>query len=130
MNGDIISEVLIKRDKKICTSSDIRKIFKANYLVTISRLINSKWLLPIKNFKGFYYVCDTEERQKGFRKLDGLEILVRTLNILFGDEWYFGRISSLALSGNIDQAISVYYVFNKKLSKEIKSKIMGMVIFV
>lgn len=129
MDVALVSEVLIKRGKKVCTSKDIAG-FGGSYLALLSRMINSRWLLPIKRFRGVYYVFDYEERARRFRKLDSFEILVRVLNAVLGREWYFGRVTALSLSGLIDQPSSVYYVFNKKFSKTIESNIFGKIVFV
>ncbi len=130
MDLPTISEILIRRGRKICPSRDIRSLFGNRYLAVLSRLINAGWLLPIKGMRGIYYVRDPDERLKKFRKLDSLEIAIRVLNLVLGKEWYFGRITALSLSGSIEQDVSVYYILNKKLSRKISSEIFGKMVFV
>jgi len=130
MDGVLISEILIKNGKKICSSQDIAKISKTNYIKIISKLLNTRWIRRLEGFKGIYYVLDPEERERRFLKLDSFAILTSALNIYLGDQWYFGRITALSLSGLINQPVSTYYVINKNYSKEINSVIFGKVVFV
>lgn len=58
------------------------------------------------------------------------QILIRVLSIRFGDEWYFGRVTALSLSGVIHQPVSTYYVINKHRSKVIDSKLFGKVVLI
>jgi len=128
MDNVTISEILLKRNKRVCTSKDIAEITsEKDYLKVISSLINTKWIIPV-GFRGIYYVKDTEERSKSFLKLDNFQILNKVLNIVFGDEWYFGRITSLSLSGTIHQPVSTYYILNRKFSRTFTSIILGKIV--
>ncbi|MFH2100470.1 MAG: hypothetical protein ABII71_00065 [Candidatus Micrarchaeota archaeon] len=127
MDNVTISEVLIKRNKRVCTSKDIAELTsEKEYLKKISSLINTNWIVPV-GFRGIYYVKDPEERSRSFLKLDNFQILNKVLNIAFGDEWYFGRITSLSLSGRIHQPVSTYYILNKRFSRTFTSDILGKV---
>ena len=131
MDADAISEVLLKRNKKICTLKDILALTsKATYLSTLSKLINSKWIIPIKGFRGVYYVVDPEEHLRSYFKLSNFQVLIKVLNAVLGNEWYFGRMSALNILGLIHQPVSTYYVINKKFSKEFTSRIFGKIILV
>ncbi|MFH1221866.1 MAG: hypothetical protein V1492_02140 [Candidatus Micrarchaeota archaeon] len=130
MDSALVSEVLIKTGKRVCSSRDIAGISKTEYLKAITKLINTKWIYPLEGFKGIYYVLDSEEREGQFLKLDSFTVLIRALNIYLGNQWYFGRITALSLSGLINQPVSTYYILNKKHSKEIVSSIFGKVVFV
>lgn len=131
MDADAISEVLLKRNKKICTSNDILALASKNtYVSLISKLINRKWIIPIKGFRGVYYVVDPEERLRSYFKLGNFHILIKVLNAVLGNEWYFGRMSALNILGLIHQPVSTYHIINKKFSKEFTSKIFGKVILV
>ncbi|MFH1306032.1 MAG: hypothetical protein ABIH83_00040 [Candidatus Micrarchaeota archaeon] len=127
MNTVDVPEILLKRGKRICTSQDVREIVGKNYLPWISKLINTRWLMPLKGFRGVYYVLDPEERTRSFLKLDALALLASALNVGFGRNWYFGRVSALSLSGFIHQPVSVYYVLNSRVSRRIDSPIFGKV---
>jgi hypothetical protein len=128
MDNVTISEVLIKRNKRICASKDIAEITsKKDYLRALSSLINTKWIVPV-GFRGIYYVKDPEERSRSFLKLDNFQILNKVLNIVFGNEWYFGRITSLSLSGRIHQPVSTYYILNRKFSRTFTSDILGKIV--
>jgi len=123
MNGAEISEILIRRGKRVCTSKDISEMFPDSYLSVISNLINTKWITPIKGFRGIYYVSDPDEKVRSYFKTDSFQILVMVLKSVLGSEWYFGKMSAISLLGLIHQPVSVYYVINKLHSKSIDSNI-------
>ncbi|MEW5955466.1 MAG: hypothetical protein AB1626_02930, partial [Candidatus Micrarchaeota archaeon] len=123
-----ISEVLLKGGKRVCASADIRELAGRDYLSTLSNLINTRWLVPLKGLKGVYYVRDPEERVKSFFKLDSFSILASALNTALGSQWYFGRLTALSLAGFIHQPVSTYYVVNKKISRRFDSPIFGGVV--
>lgn len=120
-----VSEILLKRGKRVCTSKDVRAIVGGRYLPWLSRLINTRWLVPIKGFRGVYYVRDPEEKIRSFLKLDSFSVLILVLNTVFGRGWYFGRTSALSISGFIQQPVSTYYVFNERINKKVDSPIFG-----
>ncbi len=124
-----ISEALIRRKGKVCTSKDFVELFHGEYLKYISRMTNSKWILPLKAFRGIYYVLEANERERGSLKTDGFCILIRALNAVFGDGWYFGRMTALHLLGVIHQPPSVSYVMNGRYTKSANSDIMGKLDF-
>jgi len=124
-----VSDILVKRCGKVCTSNDIREIFGSGCFGRISRMINSGWILPLKVFKGTYYVLDSDEREKEIFKMDGFEILAIVLNISLGKEWYFGKMTALHLMGAVHQPVSISYVMNKKYRKSAKSEILGDLVF-
>ncbi len=131
MDNATISEILIKRNKKICTTKDISDIVpKGRHLPVISALINRKWIIPMYGFKGVYYVLDPEERIRSHLKLNSFHILIKVLNTVLGNEWYFGRITALSLLGLIHQPVSIYYVVNKRFSRRFTSKIFGEIVLV
>lgn len=130
LDGAHISEVLIKRGKRVCTSRDISGIFKGNYLALISRLINTGWLIPIKGFRGIYYVIDPDEKLKSYRKTDNFQILIIVLSRLFGQDWYFGKTTAASFLGQVHQPVSTYYVLNNKQSRRVNSDITGRIILV
>lgn len=131
MDAAVISEVLLKRNKKICTSKDILAISsKGKYLSLLSKLINGKWIIPIERFRGVYYVVDPEERLKSYLKLSNFQILIKVLNTVLGNEWYFGRMSALNMLGLIHQPVLTYYIINKKFSRRFTSKMFGRVLLV
>lgn len=123
-----IPEILLKRKKRVCASKDIHELIGADYLSAISNLINTRWLVPLKGFRGIYYVRDPEERLRSFFKLDSFSILGMTLNNAFGSSWCFGRITALSLAGLIHQPVLTYYVINKKVNRKFDSPIFGRVV--
>jgi len=123
-----VSEILLKRGKRVCTSGDVRAIVGGRYLPWLSRLINTHWLVPIRGFRGVYYVRDPEEKIRSFLKLDSFSVLILVLNTAFGRSWYFGRTSALSISGLIHQPVSTYYVFNERANKKVDSPIFGKVV--
>ena len=123
-----ISEILLKRGKRVCTSADIRELSGGAYLSAISNLLNTHWLVPLKGFRGIYYVRDPEERVRSFFKLDSFSILTLALNSALGSHWYFGRVTALSLAGIIHQPVSAYYVINKKINRRFESPIFGRVV--
>ena len=128
MQNTLISEILIKQNKRVCTSRDIHEIMPGEKLFSIiSRLINANWIVPV-GFRGVYYVLDAEERSRSFFKLGNFQILIKTLNRVFEKEWYFGRITSLSLLGKIQQPVSTYYILNKKFSRRFDSRLLGKVV--
>jgi hypothetical protein len=130
IKGSQASEILVSKGKRICTSKDIRELFGERYLPAISRLTNARWILPIKGFRGIYYVLDLEEREGHFLKMGGFSVLLVVLNKILGRKWYFGGVSAFSLSGLIHQPASVNYVFNKRYSKTIDSNVFGKVVLV
>lgn len=123
-----ISEILLKKGKRVCTSSDVRELTGGIYLSAISNLINTRWLAPLNGFRGVYYVRDPEERLRSFFKLDSFSILTLALNNVLGRDWYFGRMTALSLVGLIHQPISTYYVVNKTANRRFGSPIFGSVV--
>lgn len=123
-----ISEILLKRGKRICTSADIRELVGKSYLSAISNLTNTRWIIPLDGFRGVYFVRDPEERLRSFFKLDSFSVLALVLNSALGNHWYFGRITALSLTGLIHQPVSTYYVVNKKASRQFDSPIFGRVV--
>ena len=130
LDGAQISEVLIKRGKRVCTSKDISGIFQGSYLALISRLINTGWLIPIKGFRGVYYVTDPDEKLKSYLKTDNFQILIIVLNRLLGQDWYFGKTTAASLLGQAHQPVSTYYVLNNKQSRHVSSNITGKIVLV
>lgn len=130
IKGSQISEILLRRGGKICTSADIRDIAKEKYIYEIGRLTGSRWIVPIKGFKGVYYVQEPDERERGFYKIRGFPVLLGVFNAVFGRDWYFGGVSALSLLGLTHQPLSVNYVFNSKYSKTIESAFFGKVVLV
>lgn len=128
MDSVDVSEILLKRGKRVCTSTDIREIAGKDYLLWISKLINTHWLVPLKGFRGVYYVPDPEERVRSFLKLDSLALLASALNAAFGRDWYFGRVTALSLLGIIHQPVSVYYVLNHCVNRRVISPLFGKVV--
>ncbi|MFA5382549.1 MAG: hypothetical protein WC356_05235 [Candidatus Micrarchaeia archaeon] len=128
MNSAEMTEILIKRSGKICTVSDLKKIFEKRYSQIRSRLINGRWIKPLLLFDGIYYVCDPEERAYKSYKLSRFEVLVAVLNKSLKN-WYFGRITALHHLNGTQQASSAYYVINNKYSMKIKSKFFGEIVF-
>ncbi|MEW5995990.1 MAG: hypothetical protein AB1657_00135 [Candidatus Micrarchaeota archaeon] len=93
-------------------------------------MINTRWITPVGGFRGVYYVSDPEERQRRFFRMNSFGILIATLNRVLGDNWYFGRITAISLSGLMHQPVSTYYVINQKFSRSFESKIFGKVVLV
>ena len=124
-----LSEILIKRHGKICTSSDFQELFGNDYLSPISRMTNSGWIVPLKVFRGVYYILDPDEREKNTFGMDGFQILIIVLNGALGKEWYFGRMTALHLLGIVHQPVSVSYALNKRYRKSARSKVLGEVVF-
>lgn len=122
-------EVLIKRNKKVCSSKDLLSLFGKDYINLISRMTKTKWLIPLNIFRGVYYVVEPDERSKNILKMSSFRILIMVLNKKLGRDWYFGRLTALHLLGIIHQPVSIYYVFNKKNSKTVESKLFGKVVF-
>lgn len=127
MNVTDVSEILLKRGKRICTSGDVKDIVKSNYLAWLANLVNTRWLMPLKGFRGIYYVRDPEERTRSFLKMDSFAVLSSALNSLFGRNWYFGRVTALSLTGFIHQPVSVYYVLNGRMNRQFDSPVFGRV---
>lgn len=124
-----LSELLIKRHGKICTSSDLQELFGNGYLSQISRMTNSGWIVPLGLFRGMYYVLDPAEREKNSFGMDGFQILIIALNRALGREWYFGRMTALHLLGIVHQPVSVSYIMNRKYRKSVSAKVLGEVVF-
>lgn len=122
-----VSEILLKRGKRVCTSGDVKDIVKGRYLAWLANLVNTRWLMPIKGFRGVYYVRDPEERTRSFLKMDGFAVLSSALNLLLGRNWYFGRVTALSLLGFIHQPVSVYYVLNGRINRQFDSPVFGRV---
>lgn len=102
-----LSEILIKRYGKICTSGDFQELFGNGYLSQISKMTNSGWIVPLGVFKGVYYIVDPDEREKNTFRMDSFQILINALNRAIGREWYFGKVTALHLLGVIHQPVSV-----------------------
>ncbi len=128
MDAMDVSEILLKRGKRICTSADIREFAGVTYLSEISNLINTRWLVPLSGFRGVYYIRDPEERLRSFFKLDAFSILALALNTVLNNDWYFGRLTALNLAGFDHQSISNYYVVNKKFNRHFDSAVFGTVV--
>ncbi len=122
-----VSEILLKRGKRVCTSGDVKDIVKGHYLAWLANLVNTRWLMPLKGFRGIYYVRDPEERTRSFLKIDSFAVLSSALNSLFGRNWYFGRVTALSLLGLIHQPVSVYYVLNGRINRQFDSPVFGRV---
>lgn len=123
-----VSEILLKRGKRVCTSGDVKDIVKGRYLAWLANLVNTRWLMPLRGFKGIYYVRDPEERIRSFLKMDGFAVLSSALNSLFGRNWYFGRVTALSLLGIIHQPVSIYYVLNGRTNRQFNSPVFGKVV--
>lgn len=124
---DVIAETLLHQNKKICSSSEIYAITKDKSF--LSSLINTKRVIPIPPFRGYYYVPGGEERLYGKVMSNPLEILSEVLNKKFGDEWYLGGPSALFLLGITHQYPGAYHIFNKKISMKKESDMFGKLVF-
>jgi hypothetical protein len=125
-----ISRYLIKKYGKICTSDDLKERFGNRYMYYIAKLTNTWWIRPLPVFRGVYYILDPEEKQMRLYHLSKFQILIKALNKVMKNNWYFTRATALHLLGAINQPVSKYYIANPKVSKRVVSKFFGELIFV
>ena len=125
-----ISRYLIKRYGKICTSADLKEKFGNKYMHYIAKLTNTWWIRPLPIFRGVYYILDPEEKQMRLFRQTKFQIHINVLNKVMKSNWYFSRSTALHLLGAINQPVSKYYIANSKISKRVRSKFFGELIFV
>ncbi len=122
----ILSEKLARLDKKLITSSEIKKDcekLSVNYDSIIKYLLRNKYLERI--FRGIFYVYSIEERKLGKSEMNFYEIISEALRIKGVKNWYFGLETALKFNNMTHEYFTVIYIINDVIFRAKPIKIKG-----
>ena len=122
----ILSEKLARTNKKLITSSEIKKDcekLSVSYDPVIKYLLRNKYLERI--FRGIFYVYSVEERKLGKSEMNFYEILSEALRIKGVKNWYFGLETALKFNNMTHEYFTIIYIVNDTIFRAKPIKIKG-----